>query len=181
VRYPPRKSRTPDSISTTSLILKSCHSAWSAASAGSTFGAYQVGKDRDEWVARLWEQIIEKGIESAEDYAGVPATSEFSLSTPNLFPRVRSLGDLRPFTFLTARLLEPSRHPDEMRSELVAFSGPDDETRRAALMSEPSQRSWGSVVEDFVRHRDRKYTFDADGQAMRRHVLVRKRNLVGLG
>jgi hypothetical protein len=37
------------------------------------------------------------------------------------------------------------------------------------------------VVEDFVRHRDRKYTFDAEGNATRRHVLVRKRNLVGLG
>jgi hypothetical protein len=43
------------------------------------------------------------------------------------------------------------------------------------------QRSWGSVVEDFVRHRGRKYTFDAEGQAIRRPVLVDKRNLAGLG
>jgi hypothetical protein len=68
-----------------------------------------------------------------------------------------------------------------MRSELVAFIGPDDDARRAALMNEPRQRSWGSVVEDFVRHRDRKYTFDAEGRAVRRHVLARRKNLVGLG
>jgi hypothetical protein len=125
--------------------------------------------------------IIENGVEAADDYTGVPATSEFSLSTPNLLRRVRTLGDLRPFTFLTARLLEPSRDPHEMRSELVAFIGPDDEARRAALMNEPRQRSWGSVVEDFVRHRDRKYTFDTEGKAVRRHVFVRKSRIEGLG
>ena len=48
-------------------------------------------------------------------------------------------------------------------------------------MNEPRQRSWGSVVEDFVWHHDRKYTFDTDGRAIRRHVLVRRKNLVGLG
>lgn|GEM_PF-6590669 len=144
-------------------------------------GSYQVGKDREEWVARLWERIIERGIDAADEYAGVPATSEFSLSTPNLLPRVRRLGDMRPFTFLTARLLEPSHDPDEMRSELVAFIRSDDDGRRAGLMDEPRQRSWGSVVEDFVRHRDRKYIFDSQGRAILRHVLVRRKNLVGLG
>jgi hypothetical protein len=104
-----------------------------------------------------------------------------SLSTANLLPRAHRLGDLRPFNFLTARLLEPSRNPDDMRSELVAFIGPDDEARRAALMNEPRQRSCGSVVEDFVLHRDRKYTLDAEGRAVRRHVLARRRNMVGLG
>lgn len=144
-------------------------------------GSYQVGGDREEWVAQLWEQIIERGEAASEDYAGVPATSEFSLSTPNLLARVRRLGDMRPFTFLTARLLEPSRDPDEIRSELVAFVGPKDFAGRAALMALPRQRSWGSVVEDFLRHRDRKYTFDHEGRAIRRHVLVRKQGLVPLG
>ncbi|MCI4331692.1 MAG: hypothetical protein L3K19_07610 [Thermoplasmata archaeon] len=37
------------------------------------------------------------------------------------------------------------------------------------------------MVEDFVRHRDRKYRFDFDGWAVRRHVLARGKNLVGLG
>jgi hypothetical protein len=144
-------------------------------------GSYQVGKDRETWVAQLWERVVEKGVEAADDYLGIPATSEFSLSTPNLLPRIRQLGDIRPFTFLTARLLEPSKDPDAMRSELVAFVGPEDEAGRAALMAMPRQRSWGSVVEDFVRHHDWKYTFDGEGRAVRKHVLVRAKNLVGLG
>jgi hypothetical protein len=130
---------------------------------------------KDLIIRRATNKIVPPG------FPAVPATSEFSLSTPNLLPRVRRLGDLRPFTFLTARLLEPSRDPNEMRSELVAFVGPKDTAARAALMDRPRQRSWGSVVEDFVRHRDGKYTFDAEGKAVRWHVLVRKRNLVGLG
>jgi hypothetical protein len=144
-------------------------------------GSFQVGKDRDEWIAQLWERIIEKGEAAAEDYDGIPATSEFSLSTPNLLQRVRRLGNIRPFTFLTARLLEPSKDPDEMRSELVAFVDPKDSAGQAALMAMPRQRSWGSVIEEFVRHKDRKYAFGPDGRAIRRHVIVRRTNLVGLG
>jgi hypothetical protein len=45
----------------------------------------------------------------------------------------------------------------------------------------PRQRSWGSVVEGFVHHPERKYEFDSDGRAIRRHVLVRRLNLVPLG
>jgi hypothetical protein len=152
-----------------------------AAASDHGLGSYQVGGDRGEWAAQLWERIIEKGEAASEDYLGVPATSEFSLSTPNLLPRVRRLGQLRPFTFLTARLLEPSRNPDELRSELVAFVSPKDAAAQNALMSLPRQKSWGSVVEDFVEHRDRKYVFDAEGRAIRRHVLVRRENLVRLG
>ncbi len=37
------------------------------------------------------------------------------------------------------------------------------------------------MIEDFVRHKDRKYVFDAGGRATRRHVLVRRRSLIGLG
>lgn len=37
------------------------------------------------------------------------------------------------------------------------------------------------MVEDSVRHQDRRYTFDAEGKAVRRHVLARRKNLVGLG
>jgi hypothetical protein len=68
-----------------------------------------------------------------------------------------------------------------MRSELVAYVEPKDTAAQAELMSLPRQRSWGSVVEAFVRHRDRKYAFDSEGKAVRRHVLVREKNLVGLG
>lgn len=69
-------------------------------------------------MARLCERIIEKGEAASEDHAGIPATSEFSLSTPNLLPRVNSLVSIRPFTFLTVRRLEPGG-PDEMRPEFV--------------------------------------------------------------
>jgi hypothetical protein len=37
------------------------------------------------------------------------------------------------------------------------------------------------VVEDFVRLRDWKYSFGADGKAIRRLVSVRRKNIVGLG
>lgn len=143
-------------------------------------GSFQVAGEREKWIAELWERIIEKGDGAAEDYLGIPATSEFSLSTPNLLPRVRNLRGIRPFNFLTARLLEPGG-PDEMRSELVAFVSPKDTAGLAALMDLPRQRSWGSVVEDFVWHHDWKYTFDAEGRAVRRRVFVRRKNLVGLG
>ena len=109
------------------------------------------------------------------------ATSPFSLSTPNLLPRVKKLAPIQPFTFLTARLLEPSPNPEQDRSDLVAYISTSDSVARSALMSLPRQRSGGSVVEAFVRHGDRKYTFDSDGRMIRRHVLVRRLNLVGLG
>jgi hypothetical protein len=80
-----------------------------------------------------------------------------------------------------ALLLEPSRDPEERRSEMVDFVGPKDTAGRARLMELPRQRSRGSVVEDFVWHPERKYTFDSEGRAIRRHVLVRKKNLVRLG
>ncbi|MGI0132813.1 MAG: hypothetical protein ACREDK_06970 [Thermoplasmata archaeon] len=144
-------------------------------------GSFQTGEDRKAWVAGLWERIIEKGEAASEDYAGIPATSEFTLSTPNLLPRVRNLGPIRPFTFLTARLLEPSSDPNELRSDLVAYVNPKDSAGQAELMALPRQRSWGSVVEDFVRHMDRKYDFDSEGRAVRRHVLVLKRNIIPMG
>ena len=51
----------------------------------------------------------------------------------------------------------------------------------ASLMAMPRQRSWASVIESFFEHRDRKYEFDSEGRAIRRHVLVRRKNLMGLG
>jgi hypothetical protein len=94
---------------------------------------------------------------------------------------VRRLGGIRPFTFLTARLLEPTAGSEELRSELIAFVSPKDGATYTALMSRPHQRSWGSVVEAFVRHHDWKYTFDGDGAMVRRHLTVRKEGIKGLG
>ena len=68
-----------------------------------------------------------------------------------------------------------------MRSELITFIDPKDTPGRSAFMALPRQRSWGSVVEIFAEHHDRKYTLDSEGRAVRRQVLVRKRNLIGLG
>lgn len=121
------------------------------------------------------------GSNVADRYAGIPATAQFSLSSPALLPRVRKLGPIRPFTFLTARFLEPSPDPTEGRSELVAFVPTKDEAARAELMALPRQRSWGSVLGAFVRHRDRKCLFDGESRLVRRHVLVRRSKIVGLG
>lgn len=113
--------------------------------------------------------------------AGIPATAQFSLSLPSLLLRVHKLGPIRPFPFLTARFLEPSPDPTEDLSELVSPVPTKEQATRALLMRLPRQRSWGSVVEAFVRHRDRKCTFDEDGRMLRRRVLVRKPKIVGLG
>ena len=144
-------------------------------------GAFEASGKREEFVVGLWEAILSKGSAAPDYYAGVPATAQFSLSSPALLPRVRKLGPIRPFTFLTARFLEPSADPFEDRSELVAFVSTKDETARAELMQLPRQRSWGSVLEAFVRHRDRKCTFDTGGRMVRRQVLVLKSKIIGLG
>ena len=114
-------------------------------------------------------------------YAGIRATAKFSLSSPTPSPRVRRLGPIRPFTFLPARFLEPSTDPLADRSELVAFITSSDESARAELMRLPRQRSWGSVIEAFVRHRDRKCRFDGEGRVVRHQVLVRRSKIIRLG
>ena len=144
-------------------------------------GTFEARGKREEFVAEVWEAILADGPAASDRYAGIPATAQFSLSSPALLPRVRKLGPIRPFTFLTARFLEPSPDPTEDRSELVAFVLTKDGAARTELMQLPRQRSWGSVLEAFVRHRDRKCCFDGEGRMDRRHVLVRKSKIVGLG
>ena len=144
-------------------------------------GAFDGSGKREEFVAGVWETILTDGRTASDRYVGIPATAQFSLSSPALLPRVRKLGPIRSFTFLTARFLEPSPDPTADRSELVAFVPTKDEAARSELMRLPRQRSWGSVLEDFVRHRDRKCRFDGEGRMVRRHVLVRKSKIVGLG
>ena len=144
-------------------------------------GVFEAAGRREEFVAEVWEAILDSGPAAPDRYAGISATAQFSLSSPALLPRGRKLGSIRPFTFLTARFLEPSADPTEGRSELVALVSTKDESARAELMQPPRQRSWGSVLEAFVRHRDRKCLFDAEGRMARRNVLVRKSRIVGLG
>ena len=88
-----------------------------------------------------------------------------------LLTRVKHLGPIRPFTFMTARNLEPGTRADDWRSELVAFISKDDTALRDGLMELPGQRDWCSVVEAFARHRDRKCDFDSKGRMVRRNVL----------
>jgi hypothetical protein len=137
--------------------------------------------DRKASIASVWEAIIEHGPLAGDRFAGIPATSPFALSTPMLLPRVRGLGPILPFTFLTARLLEHGSVPDEARSELVPFISTKDLAARDALMLLPRLRTWGSVVKAFVWHRDRKCTFDSEGRTVRRRVLVRESRIAGLG
>jgi hypothetical protein len=137
-------------------------------------------EDRANFIAKVWEDIITLGEAAADRYVGIPVTSRFSVSSPSLIARVRKLGPIRPFRFLTARGLEPSSDPNEPRSELIAYIPTTDELARLRLMDLPRQRSWASVLESFIRHRDRKYNFD-DGRMVRRHILVRNDRLIGLG
>ncbi len=124
------------------------------------------------------------GIESSRRDRQPPRTTWASRRPRTFRSRRRTCSrgsSTSPASARSSSLPRDSSKPDGMRSELVAFVGPEDCAARAALMTLPRQRSWGSVVEDFVRHRDRNFTFDRDGRATRRHVLVRERNLVGLG
>ncbi len=144
-------------------------------------GVFEAPSERGEFVASVWEAILTEGTKAPDLYSGIPATARFSLSSPTLAPRVRKLGPIRPFTFLTARFLEPSADPLADRSELVAFIPPTNSAARSDLMRLPRQRSWGSVLEAFIRHRDRKCSFDGQGRMVRRHILVRRSKIVGLG
>ncbi|MCI4331841.1 MAG: hypothetical protein L3K19_08385 [Thermoplasmata archaeon] len=66
-------------------------------------------------------------------------------------------------------------------SELVPWISTIDAVARNALMQLPRLRSWDSVVEELVRHRDWKYAFGPGGRAIRKHLWVREKNLAGLG
>jgi hypothetical protein len=144
-------------------------------------GSFEVPGERRDFIAKVWEAVIEDGLRAADPFTGIPATSPFALSSPQLLPRVRKLVPIRPFSFLTARLLEPGPDRTADRSELIAFILPSDLAAREALMHLPRQRSWGSVIASFAEHRDRKCTVDAGGRMVRRRVLVRRSRIAGLG
>ncbi len=144
-------------------------------------GSFEVGGDRKGFIASVWEAIIEDGPRAGDRFASIPATARFALSTPQLLARVRHLGRVPPFTFMTARYLEPTADSGGWRSELVPFISREDTAARDELLQLPGQRSWGSVVEAFALHRDRKCTFDEEGRMIRRHVRVRQDRMHGLG
>ncbi len=144
-------------------------------------GSFEVAGERKEFIAHVWEAIIEEGPSAGKRFVGIPATAQFSLSTPMLLPRVKRLGSIRPFSFMTARYIEPSAAVDGWRSELVPYLSKEDTVGRDALMGLPGQRDWSSVVEAFAEHEDRKCGRDAGGRMVRRNVLVRRSRTHGIG
>ncbi|MCI4335933.1 MAG: hypothetical protein L3K17_01870 [Thermoplasmata archaeon] len=111
----------------------------------------------------------------------MPATAQFALTTPALFPRVSKVEGIRPFGFLTIRYLDPAALPDGAQtSELLPFHSPK-EAAWLGLAEKEGAKTWAHIVEGFAKHRDRKYLLGPDGRIVRRLVLVKKSSLVGLG
>ena len=146
---------------------------------------YQVPEDRDKFSKRVWERVIEAAgspeTDPSEGFEHLPATAQFSLTTPALLPRVLNVEGIRPFNFLTIRYLDPAALPEGAETfELRPFVSPrDPEWLRLADMD--GTKSWANIVGGYSRHRDRKYEVGPDGRLVRRHVVVRRSSLVGMG
>jgi hypothetical protein len=147
-------------------------------------GVYQVPTNREEFTRRVWEQLIEAALDGEGDFSELgylPATAQFSLTTPALWPRVSLVEGMRPFNFLTIQYLDPAALPDGAESfRLLPFVSAR-EGRWGDLAEADGAKTWAHVLEAFSRHRDRKYLLGPDGRIIRRSVLVRKSALVGLG
>ncbi len=147
-------------------------------------GMFQVPEDREEFTKRVWGRVIGAildGEDDFSDFAYLPATAQFALTTPALFPRVSKIEGIRPFGFLTIRYLDPAALPEGAESfELLPFHSPK-EPAWLALAERDGAKTWAHVVEAFAKHRDRKYLLGSDGRIIRRSILVRKSSIVGLG
>ncbi|MGI0052635.1 MAG: hypothetical protein ACRECR_00030, partial [Thermoplasmata archaeon] len=147
-------------------------------------GMYQVPTDREEFTKRIWERLIEAALDGEEDFADfayLPATAQFSLTTPALLPRVSRVDGVRPFNFLTISYLDPAALPEDGETfELLPFHSPK-EPEWMGLAEKEGAKTWGHVLDAFSRHRDWKYLVGGDGRIIRRSVLVRKDSLIGLG
>jgi hypothetical protein len=148
-------------------------------------GMYQVPSDREEFTKRVWERLIGAAIDGEEDFsdfAYLPATAQFSLTTPALWPRVSHVEGMRPFNFLTIRYLDPAAIPEGAETfQLLPFHSPK-EPAWLALGEKDGAKTWAHILEAFSRHRDRKHLLDkTTGRILRRTVLVKKSSLVGLG
>ncbi|EQD50982.1 DNA-directed DNA polymerase B, partial [mine drainage metagenome] len=68
-------------------------------------GMYQVPEDREKFTKRVWERLIEAAEDNdrspSEGFGHLPATAQFALTTPALWPRVSHIEGMRPFNFLT--------------------------------------------------------------------------------
>jgi len=147
-------------------------------------GMFQVPTDREEFTKRVWERVIrakDDGEEDFGDLAYLPATAQFALTTPALLPRVRKIEGMRPFNFLTIAYRDPAALPEGAETfEMLPFVSPRD-TEWLGLADKDGAKTWARIVEGYAKHRDRKYGVGPDARIVRRHVLVRKSSLVGLG
>ncbi len=147
-------------------------------------GMFQVPEDREKFTKRVWERVIGAvldGEDDFSDFAYLPATAQFALTTPALFPRVSKIEGIRPFGFLTIRYLDPAAIPDGMETfELLPFHSPK-EPAWLGLAEKDGAKTWAHILHAFSHHRDRKYQLGPDGRIVRRSVLVRRVSLVGLG
>ena len=149
-------------------------------------GMYQVPEDREKFVKRVWERLIE-AIDNPDNddpsggFEHLPATAQFALTTPALLPRVSRIEGIRPFNFLTIRYLDPAALPDgDETFELRPFISPK-EPAWLALAEDDCAKTWAHIVAGYAKHRDRKYEVGPNGRIVRRHVLVHRSSLVGLG
>jgi hypothetical protein len=139
---------------------------------------------RETFTKRVWERLIEATVDGEGDFsefAYLPATAQFSLTTPALLPRVAHVEGMRPFNFLTIRYLDPAALPDGAETfELLPYHSPK-EPAWLELGEKEDAKTWAHILEAFSRHRDRKYLVGPEGRIARRRVLVKKSSLVGLG
>ena len=139
---------------------------------------YQVPEDREKFTKQVWERLIE-AVDNpyttpSEGFEHLPATAQFALTTPALFPRVSKIEGIRPFGFLTVRYLDPAALPDGAETfELLPFHSPK-EVAWLGLAEKEGAKTWAHILEAFSRHRDRKYLVGPDGRILRRSVLVRE-------
>ena len=148
-------------------------------------GMFQVPDDREQFTKRVWERLIEAtdnlNDDPSEGFEHLPATAQFALTTPALLPRVSKVEGIRPFNFITIRYLDPAALPNGAETfELRPFISPK-EPAWPALAEEEGAKTWAHIIDRYARHRDRKYEVGPDGRIVRRHVLVRKSSLVGIG
>jgi len=146
---------------------------------------YQVPEDREKFTKRVWERLVEAAEnpdgDPSEGFEHLPATAQFALTTPALFPRVSKIAGLRPFGFLTIRYLDPAALPVSAETfELRPFLSPK-EPAWLAIADEDGSKTWAQIAKSYAEHRDRKYEIGPDGRIVRRSVLVKKSSLVGLG
>jgi hypothetical protein len=147
-------------------------------------GMYQVPKDREGFIRRVWESVIratEEGEEAGEGFSPFPATAEFALTTPALWPRVSNIEGMKPFSFMTIQYKDPAALQEGVEAfELLPYISPK-EAAWPALADKDGARNWEHVVSEHSHPPNRKYLPGPEGRIIRREVSVRGSSIFGLG